>query len=86
MPKPDTSANAKVEQPEMEKRYAEAFTAEYKLFILQQADACQHGELGALLRRKSPIPTKSIPDDADQGTVEKWVNFPTLQRAIAKVT
>lgn len=27
-----------------------------------------------------------IPEDADQATVEKGVNFPTLQRAIAKVT
>ncbi|WP_068978926.1 MULTISPECIES: transposase [Aeromonas] len=53
MPKPDTSANAKVEpKPELEKRVRRVFTAEYKLSILQQADACQHGEIGALLRRE----------------------------------
>ncbi|HHQ4594647.1 transposase [Aeromonas veronii] len=53
MPKPDTSANPKVEpKPELEKRGRRTFTAEYKLSILQQADACQHGEIGALLRRE----------------------------------
>ncbi len=28
------------------------FSADYKLRIVQEADACQHGELGALLRRE----------------------------------
>lgn len=28
------------------------FTAEYKMRILQEADACLHGQLGALLRRE----------------------------------
>lgn len=53
MPKPDTSANPKVEpKPELEKRGRRVFTAQYKQSILQQADACQHGEIGILLRRE----------------------------------
>ncbi|CBL44181.1 Hypothetical protein HDN1F_05980 [gamma proteobacterium HdN1] len=39
--------------PRLEKRTRRVFSAEYKLKILQQADACKHGELGALLRRES---------------------------------
>jgi len=36
--------------PKLEKRGRRVFTAEYKLKIIQQADACKHGELGQLLR------------------------------------
>ena len=36
----------------LEKRTRRTFTADYKLRILQAADACKHGELGALLRRE----------------------------------
>ncbi len=39
-------------QPALEKRSRRQFTPEYKLRILAQADACRHGELGALLRRE----------------------------------
>ncbi|HPE58713.1 MAG: transposase [Thiothrix sp.] len=35
-----------------EKRTRRVFSADYKLSILQQADACQHGEPGELLRRE----------------------------------
>ena len=53
MPKSATTTYPKVEPiPELEKRGRRVFTAQYKLSILQQADACQHGELGALLRRE----------------------------------
>lgn len=53
MPKPVTSVDPKVKpKPELEKRTRRVFTAEYKLSIIQQADACKHGELGALLRRE----------------------------------
>jgi transposase len=38
--------------PALEKRTRRRFSSEYKLRILTQADACQHGELGALLRRE----------------------------------
>lgn len=38
--------------PKLEKRGRRSFSVEYKLSILQQADACQHGELGPLLRRE----------------------------------
>lgn len=38
--------------PELEKRTRRTFTPEYKLRILAEADAYQHGELGALLRRE----------------------------------
>jgi transposase-like protein len=46
---PDTQV-----EPEstLEKRTRRAFKPEYKLRILQEAEACKHGELGALLRRE----------------------------------
>ena len=53
MPKPVTPIESKVEpNPSLEKRPRRVFTPEYKLSIIQQADACKHGELGALLRRE----------------------------------
>ncbi len=53
MPKPITTVEPKVmPDPKLEKRTRRVFTAEYKLSIIQQADACKHGELGALLRRE----------------------------------
>jgi transposase len=47
---PDTQV-----EPEsaLEKRTRRTFKPEYKLRILQAADACKHGELGALLRREN---------------------------------
>ena len=39
-------------EPTLEKRTRRQFTPEYKLRIIAQADACQYGELGALLRRE----------------------------------
>jgi len=39
-------------EPSLEKRTRRRFMADYKLHILAEADACQHGELGALLRRE----------------------------------
>ena len=38
--------------PSLEKRTRRKFTADYKLRIITEADACKHGELGALLRRE----------------------------------
>jgi len=38
--------------PKLEKRTRRTFKAEYKLRIIQEADKCKHGELGALLRRE----------------------------------
>lgn len=53
MPKPATLVESKVEpNPSLEKRTRRVFTPEYKLSIIQQADACKHGELGTLLRRE----------------------------------
>ena len=54
MPKPITELpNSQVTpSPELEKRTRRKFTAEYKLRILAEADGCEHGELGALLRRE----------------------------------
>jgi transposase-like protein len=49
MPKPMTHI---LPNPKLEKRGRRSFTVEYKLSILQQADSCQHGELGPLLRRE----------------------------------
>ena len=39
-------------EPKLEKRSRRTFKPEYKLRIVQEADACKHGELGALLRRE----------------------------------
>ena len=39
-------------KPKLEKRTRRIFKPEYKLRILQAADACKHGEIGALLRRE----------------------------------
>lgn len=41
-----------VPNPKLEKRTRRTFKAEYKLRIVQEANACKHGELGALLRRE----------------------------------
>ena len=46
---PDTQV---MPDPKLEKRSRRTFKAEYKLRIIQLADACKHGELGALLRRE----------------------------------
>ena len=47
MPKPATIIDPKVKpNPALEKRTRRVFSTDYKLSILQQADACQHGELG----------------------------------------
>jgi len=39
-------------EPALEKRTRRTFQAEYKLRIIAEAEACKHGELGALLRRE----------------------------------
>jgi transposase len=53
MPKPESIIDPKVTpKPEFEKSTRRRFTTEYKLSILQQANACQYGELAALLRRE----------------------------------
>ncbi|MCF6282579.1 MAG: transposase [Candidatus Polarisedimenticolaceae bacterium] len=38
--------------PSLEKRSRRQFSTEYKLRIIAQAEACKHGELGALLRKE----------------------------------
>ncbi len=53
MPKSATAVDPMVKpDPNLEKRIRRVFTGGYKLSIIQQADACKHGELGALLRRE----------------------------------
>lgn len=53
MPKPETASAPEVKpDPKLEKRTRRVFTPDYKLSIIRQADACKHGELGVLLRRK----------------------------------
>ena len=47
--KPDTQVTP---DPKLEKRTRRIFTTEYKLKIIQEADACKHGELGHLLWRE----------------------------------
>lgn len=45
--------NGKYADPEVKARVTRRrFSAEYKRRILEEADQCQHGELGALLRRE----------------------------------
>ena len=46
---PDTQVTA---DPKLEKRTRRVFTPEYKLEMIAKADACKHGELGALLRQE----------------------------------
>jgi len=55
MPKPrsDLSHTQVTPDPSLEKRTRRHFTPEYKLRIIAEADACQYGELGALLRREN---------------------------------
>jgi transposase len=54
MPKPSTELpeTQVTPDPALEKRIRRRFTTEYKLDILAKADACQRGELGALLRKE----------------------------------
>ena len=42
-------------EPALEKRTRRQLTPEYKLRVIAQADACKHGELGALLRREKAL-------------------------------
>lgn len=39
-------------EPALEKRTRRKFTVEYKLRIIAEANACKHGDLGALLRKE----------------------------------
>ena len=55
MPKPvafSLPGSQVVPEPMLEKRTRRRFSTEYKLRIIAQADQCQRGELGALLRRE----------------------------------
>ena len=55
MPKPIAVTlpdNQVVPDPALEKRTRRHFSTDYKLRIIAQADQCQRGELGALLRRE----------------------------------
>ena len=54
MPKDPSSLPETQVEPEstLEKRTRRKFKPEYKLRILKEAEACKHGELGALLRRE----------------------------------
>lgn len=53
MPKPSSTVDTQVTpDPTLEKRTRRRFSTEYKLKIIQLADACKHGELGPLLRKE----------------------------------
>ena len=54
MPKPpnELPGHQVTPNPKLEKRARRQFSTEYKLRILAEADTCQHGELGQLLRRE----------------------------------
>lgn len=47
--RPDTQVTP---EPAIEKRARRQLSPEYKLRIIAEADACKHGELGAILRRE----------------------------------
>lgn len=55
MPKPESKLPSSQIKPDpaLEKRTRRKFTADYKLRIITEADACKHGELGAILRREN---------------------------------
>ncbi len=54
MPKPQTALpdSQVVPDSNLEKRVRRDFSPEYKLKVLAEADACQRGEIGVLLRRE----------------------------------
>ena len=59
MPKPTTAiSNQVTPDPSLEKRTRRTFSADYKLRIIRKADACQHGELGPLLRKEKLNPNQ----------------------------
>lgn len=58
MPKNATVVTQVLPKPELEKRGRRSFTTEYKLSIIQQADACKYGDLGKLLRRENLYSTQ----------------------------
>lgn len=55
MPKPkaDLPDTQVIPEPTLEKRSRRAFTTDYKLRIVAEADNCAYGQLGALLRREN---------------------------------
>ena len=55
MPKPTTDLPSTEVKPNplSEKRTRRTFKRDYKLNFIRKADACQHGELGALLRKEN---------------------------------
>jgi transposase len=54
MPKPPSDLNNTqvMPNPVLEKRTRRQFSADFKLRIIAEADACKHGEPGGLLRRE----------------------------------
>ncbi len=52
MPKPKSMATEVVASPENDRRQRRHFSAEEKARILAEADACERGQLGELLRRE----------------------------------
>jgi len=52
VPKPTTKTTEVVPSPDNDRRQRRRFTAEEKARILKEADACERGELAALLRRE----------------------------------
>ena len=57
-PPPKHGSSQVTPKPELEKRTRRKFSTEYKLRIIAEADACQHGELGALLRRVARLASR----------------------------
>lgn len=54
MPKSPAVSKTQVKpDPSLERRTRRKFSADYKLRIIREADACKHGELGVLLRKES---------------------------------
>jgi len=57
--------------PKLEKRTRRQFSTLYKLRIWAEADACQHGELGELLRREKLYSSQLIlPSIGDHSGLE----------------
>ncbi len=57
----DLPENQVTPEPALEKRTRRQYPSDYKLRIITEADACKHGELGALLRREKLYSNNSLP-------------------------
>jgi len=88
MPKPssDEPESQVTPNPDLEKRTRRQFSKAYKLRIIAEADACQHGELGQLLRREKLYNSqlqqwrRDLAESADGGTEVRTAPGPAASK------